>query len=212
MTADNDDRLLLAVEELTKPQRSKVIQDGSVHTVTLPPLLERMEAAVHSSMGGTSSGASLAHEGSPLDVDALFKMMKILSQIGDWCRIVKVQPVKNATTDLVAWFAAVPHESRTHEYDKFYIRTLGAWANEIETKLDPWRERELPDSCPVCGADKWFNKSDGLSYHHPLVVKYKPDSDDMVNEAKAMCRFCTEVWSVRELAREIELRDEAQTA
>ena len=209
MSDDRDNPLLLAVEHLTKTQRSKVIQGETVHTVELPPLLVQLDEAIRSSMGGAStSGASLAFEGAPLNTSALFEAMKISTQIKDWCRLVKVTPVKDSRQDLTAWYMAASRNTVDLDHERHYVKTLTGWANKITSILNPPRERDLPEPCPICGADAWYDPKDGKRYLRPLIIRYRPTDDDMLNTAKATCRACAEVWNVRELAYAIEQKAE----
>lgn len=205
--------LLEAVEALTKPVRRKVIQDGPVGSglegqkvvsVELPPLMEQLDEAIRSSIGGSSRGASLAFEGAVLNTGALFTAMKISTQIQDWCRMVKVKPVKNSTADLRAWYAA--RQATRPESDDWHTRQLHKWAGQIRGLLDPPRERDLPDACPVCGATEFWDPKTGTKYLRPLVIQYRPSDADMLQQAKALCKACEQVWSVRELAWELENR------
>lgn len=201
MTEYND--LLDAVDQLTKPTRTKVVQDdNNVATVEMPPLLDGLQSAIRSSMGGNTAGGALAHERSILDDDALFKFIRIASQIIDWCRARKVATTGDAGHNLRAWYASNLGQAMSDEVEAYYTRTLNGWAGEIRSKLDPWREKDLPDACPVCEAKEWWR--DGERFPRPLIVRYKPDGPDMVQNAKAMCRACTKVWGVRELAYELE--------
>ena len=215
--SDRDNPLLESVDALTKTVRTKVIQDGPIGsgldgqqtvTIELPPLLEQLDDAIRSSMGGAStSGASLAFEGAVLNTGALFTAMKISSQIRDWCRIVGVTPVKHSGDDLRAWYVATLTRNTGHEVEQARITILNSWAAQIRALLDPPRERDLPDACPVCGAVEWWDPKDGKKYLRPLVIRYRPNTGaDMIQQAKAMCRGCETVWGVRELAYAIEHR------
>jgi len=205
--------LLDAVDRLTKPDRRSIRQDllteGKVTgtqrvTVELPPLLERLDEAIRSSLGGTAGGASLAHERAILDTDALFMFIKIASIIRDWTIAARLRPTGDAGKDLRAWYTATLAHPLSDEVEAFHSRMLHGWAGQILGKLDPWREKDLPDACPVCGATEWWNKADGLPYTRPLIVRYKPDGADMIQQARALCRACEEVWSVRALAYDLE--------
>lgn len=211
--------LLDAVDELTlvtnTRERQEVLEDGKVIgfqnvTISLPPLLQQMDEAIRSSMGGSTSGASLAHEASPLDTDALYKLIKIETQIRDWCRMYAVTPTKRPGDDLRAWYVATLTRGLDDAAETFYVKTLGSWAGIIRSKLDPWREKDLPDACPACGARTWW--SAGSEFYRPLVIRYKPDEEQMVSRAKAVCRACDEVWNVRELAYAIEQAEHQEEA
>lgn len=199
--------LLDAVDALTLPDKSKVIQQNKagitcVSPVELPSLLEQLDEAIRSDLGSTARGASLAHERSILDADALFRFMVISSMIKDWCRIVGVIPDRTAGENLRAWYVGMLSKHTDDAGTEFYVSKMRSWANLIRAKLDPARERELPDACPVCGASEWWR--DGSKYFHPLVVRYRPSGPNMVQEARAVCRACAEVWGVRELAYALE--------
>lgn len=203
--------LLSAVDELTlvvnTRERQEILEDGKVIgfqnvTVSLPPLLQQMDDAIRSSMGGNTSGASLAHEASPLDTDALFKLIKIESQIRDWCRNFRVTPSKRPVDDLRAWYVATLAKGLDDAAEDFYVNTLGGWAGTIRAKLDPWREKDLPSPCPLCGSKSWWQ--DGAEYYRPLVIRYHPDDPEMVKNARGFCRSCEAIWPVRALAYELE--------
>lgn len=190
--------LLEAVDELTLPKRVKVMQDDGVVSVSIPPLLTQLDEIIRSDIGLTASGASLAHERNILDADALYRFIQISSQIRDWCRMVGVRPDKAPGRALRQWFvAATLDEPRT----AWHVRELGSWAAYIRAKLDPPRERELPDKCPECGAAEWWR--DGVRFLHPLVVKYRV-GPSLVEAAQASCRACAKSWAVRELAFALE--------
>ena len=209
--------VLKAVDDLTLPVRFKHLQerrkDGrpvmqerhpviDVVKVELPPLLQQLEAAVTSSMGGPAGKGGLASERSPLDADALFHAVQIRSVIADWCRIVAVRPAHDATRDLRAWYAATLSRGLTQAQEADHVSRMRSWIAFIRFKLEPAREMDLPWSCPICGADTYWDA--GKEYRRPLIVRYLPQGADMVNRARALCRACERVWGVRELAYLIE--------
>lgn len=199
------DDLLDAVEALTKPTKTRVIQtnDAGITCTSdaeTPSLLDQLQAAIKSSMGGSTSGASLAFEGAPLNTTALFEAMKIATQIGDWCRNLGAPVTKNLATDIGAWYVATL--ARTAWDDSFHVMMLRRWAGTIASILDPPREKYLPDPCPKCGeTDFWKG---GELFKFPLIVRYRGDDPGMVDNGKATCRACEATWSVRELAYELE--------
>jgi hypothetical protein len=197
--------LLDAVDRLTKPRTSKVVQQNDAgitctSTVELPSLLEQLDASIASSMGGNTSGASLASERVPLDTGALFEAMKVTTQIEQWCRLIGVQPKRRPADDLRAWYVATLQKPGPREFE---VKQLGKWAHAIEALLDRPREKDLPDACPTCGAKSWWR--DGAEYYRPLLVRYR--SDDPVGSATATCRSCEAVWNARELAYILEQED-----
>lgn len=212
--------LLEAVDALTLPIVLHITQEtdegDKAATVEQPSLLEQLDGAIRGQMATTTGGtASLPNTRGVLDSDALFHMVKITSQIRDWCRMSGVERREDPGEALRAWYvahAAYGHEDATN---RFYIRTLHGWRALIEDKLDPANEQLLPEPCPnpECpqGTDEktrrptWFDPKTREAYTDPLVIRYrKADGADIVNKARARCRACGSEWSVRELAWEIE--------
>lgn len=202
MTDPNE--LLDAVDRLTQPNRSKVIQDTHTVTLEMPPLLTQLEKAVAGTIGIGGSG-SLASERNMLDSDALEKFLRIRQDIVNWAQDVQAEFHRDdPARTLRAWYVA--WNARQHELDveRFHLRKCERWIVEIEAKLDPPRIRELPDRCPTCDAFEWFNPRDKHRYLHPLVVEYRPTGPDMIQEASGVCRACDTRWGVRQLAFDIE--------
>lgn len=210
------DDLLVNVDKLTLPNRSKVLQDTIAgqppRTVSLvrPPLLTQLEDAIGGTIGIGGSG-SLPSERNMLDADALYRFTIIKSQIREWALDAHsdVRPHDPAGT-LRAWYVKWAAKPRQISEVKFYRGKTAAWVEQIEAKLDPPRIRELPDRCPECNAFEWFNPADKHRYLHPLIIEYRPTGANMIQEAVGLCRACDKRWKVRELAYEIEqmfLRD-----
>ncbi|KRC52140.1 hypothetical protein ASE16_03570 [Leifsonia sp. Root227] len=195
--------LLDAVDRLTVPQRLKQMQDTQLVTVVLPSLLDQLDAAVRSSMGGTSSGGSTAFEGSIVNSAALMKLMQISHQVADWCRIRQCPVVRDTAKNLRVWYVST---LATDFNPEFATRQLDNWADAIVALLDPPRQKDLPDACPDCEATKWWkNQHEGGL--RPLVVFYRPG--ESVEAGSAECRACGRKWSVRELAYAIEQKTES---
>jgi hypothetical protein len=208
--------LLDNIDKLTQPNRSKIIQDGPVGsglagqktvTVELPSLLDQLEAAIRGTIGIGGSG-SLPNERNMLDADALYRFVMIKTAIGDWAAHVKsTVHVGDPSGTLRAWYVKYTQQHRELESVRYYLGKTSGWIYQIEAKLDPPRVRELPDRCPECQADSWWNPSDKHRYLHPLIVEYRPTGPNMIQEAKARCRACATEWAVRQLAYELEQRD-----
>lgn len=200
---DND--LLDAIDKLTKPNRTKVIQDTKTITIELPPLLTQLEDAIAGTVGIGGSG-SLPNERNVLDSDALQKFLTIRSDIIHWAKEVQAEfyPADPGRT-LRSWYVKWTQRSHTLEMEQMHLRKCVGWSSAITEKLDPPRVRELPDRCPECRADVWFNPIDKHQYLHPLIVEYKPTGPDMIQQAVGRCRACDSRWGVRQLAFEIEV-------
>jgi hypothetical protein len=203
--------LLDAVDRLTLPERTREAQDfiydghiiGTQTTiVTHAPLLTRLGDAVAGSIGAGSSKGSLDFERNVLDADALYILVKIEETIRQWCNAAGVRWGRDPAAALRAWYAATLTRNWEPAVEKFYLDTLTRWERTIHAKLDPPRERELPDRCPICGSDTFWR--DGAEYRHPLVVRYRPLGADLIQHARAVCRACATVWRVRELAYTLE--------
>jgi hypothetical protein len=208
MTDDRDNPLLVAVEELTKPQRSKVMQEAVLRTVELPPLLIQLRDAIAGSIGIGGSG-SLANERNMLDGDALYRFSLISSTIGDWARMAGSTAAKNdPVATLQSWYVAYTAKPVELDSERFYLRELRSWAGQIRAKLDPPRSKDLPDACPVCEASTWWRE--GQEYPRPLVVEFR-DGPEMINEAKGMCRSCEQVWTARELSYALEAKERGES-
>ncbi|WP_213816197.1 hypothetical protein [Glaciihabitans sp. dw_435] len=209
----SDNYLLDAVDALTKPVRSKVIQDSpdaampgtSVATVELPSLLDQLDEAIRGTIGIGGSG-SLANERNMLNNDALHRFVTISSMIKDWARAVKI-PVKTGDLPgpmLRAWFIAFTAAGQPSlEAERFYSRQMNGWAAQISAMFDPPRTRDLPDACPVCEATEWWNPETGQKYPRPLVISFH-DGPDLLDRGKGLCRACDTTFRIRELALAIE--------
>ena len=215
MTDDRENLLLDAVDALTKPVRTKIIQDGPTgtglagqHTVTveLPPMLEQLDLAIRGSMVGIGGSGSLAHQRNVINADAFYLFTKISSTIKDWARIVgaKVTPDDIGAT-LRAWYTKYTIKQVTLDAERFYTRQMSTWAGQIESNLRPLRMLIIPGRCPVCSADTWWSKANHEEYKFPLVTEYNAENGaNLVQSARSLCRACETVWSVRELAYLLE--------
>lgn len=219
MSDEKHNYLLEAVESLVKPIRNKVMQDGPIGSglagsqivlVELPPLLSQLDTAIRGTIGIGGSG-SMASQRSMLDSDALHRFMTISSTIKDWCRMVDAVATKDAAKNLTSWYARYTDRTGSGAGEKFYERQLSSWRAQIIAKLDPPKVWEQPGSCPVCGAETWWSKTTHEEYKFPLVVEYHETGPNLIQEARALCRACEKVWTVRELAYLLEQGNEVET-
>ena len=194
--------LLEAVDQLTKPTRTKVIQGDHVTTVVHEPLLVQLEQAVTSAIGNGGGGGSAT--GSVLNDEALQRLFIIRSQLSGWCRDVDVRPTRtDAVKDLRAWYI---NFMGTNVDPDFYTRTLNGWAATIRELIDPPKRVPLRDPCPVCKASQWTGVDGGLRAS-PVAVEY--DHGDPYRTVKAVCRAegCGAEWvgpnAVEELIEEM---------
>ena len=183
MTSD----LLDAVDALTKPTRSKVIQGDVVTVVNHDPLLVQLEAAIRSDIGGTIAGGGLSSERNILDNDALYQAMQITSMIATWCIAAQVKPTRVPIDDLLAWFEVRP------DAGDFYTDQMVKWADFIRAKMDPTKALEVVGECPECSATVWVD-GEGIEHPRPVIVSYLPD--DPFGTVQGACRVesCLAIW------------------
>lgn len=205
--------LLDAVDQLTKPTRTKIVQDDPATptstrliTVEQAPLLERLQEAIRGTIG-IGGSKSLASERSMLDGDALRRFMVIATTVNDWARLAGADVHKgDPVATLRAWYVAYQQKPHADEADLWHARELYSWVGQINAKLDPPRVWDLPDPCPVCEAKVWFDPKEPSKKGRPrpLIVEYRETGPDLIQHARAMCRACEQVWGVRELAYALE--------
>lgn len=207
MSDPHANALLDAVDALTKPTTTKVIQEtadgGTVLVaVVLPSLLDQLDYSIRESMGIAGSG-SQASVRNMLNGDALFKSLKMKSIIQDWARTsgVTMRHGMTATELLRGWYVLFVQVKRSEELTGFHLKMLSGWAHQIETALNPPRTKDLPDPCPTCGADTWWQ--DGQKFDRPLIMTFH-EGPDMIERGKGVCRACETVFGFRELSYAIE--------
>lgn len=226
------DPLLAAVEALTKPTRTKHVQDvierwttkdeeGVEHehakitgqqTVTIEhaPLLDQFRDAVNPSTNTTAGASALASMRNVLDSTALYEYTKIASQTADWCRIVHIDPVRDARLNLVHWYPRFRDLNGDDQARNWYATQLRSWANLIRSHLDPPKRRDILYPCPVCGKTAWSNGDEGGMW--PLELRYRIDDDNHPIPESVICRACDPITSwptasaVAELLTELEER------
>lgn len=226
--------LLDAVDTLTLPQHTRVLQDvmrtklqpdgrpaidpegnpirevkgTQLSRVTHDPLLTQLERAIATTIGAGAGRAMLErHALSVLDSDALYRFTLIATEIGEWCRLLNVQPSKHPATDLRRWYVA--RLATNPESDDWYIDKLRSWAGMIRGKLNPWQNWEITDPCPKCHATTWMDESeDGngkpivVERNRPVLVEYPVDRDILTN-SRATCRNCGHEWVGESALREL---------
>lgn len=235
--------LLAAVDALTKPITESIKQDiyetvigpdgrpeldadnepirqrAGSHTVTVThdPPLERLAAAITSTISRQGGGGSEKHARNLLDSDALFEFMRISSTVADWCALVRIPSTRNAARDLRRWYVA--RLATNPESDEFYIDKLHKWERTIHAKLNTPKSWEVSDPCPRCQHSTWVDvveingEPTEVERNRPVLVEYWPDSTDILATAKAECRRCGADWhgstALRALRFDIDEREHA---
>ena len=205
--------LLTALDDLTQPVNRKIIQetpDGpeptSVVRIIDPSLLDQLDNSIRANMGGSTKGGSDPATRSLVDAAALMRSMQISGEVSDWARAAGAIIDKGSISNtLRAWHGKFIGRATQEDRMQYYTRRLVKWAAQITATLDPPREKDLDCACPDCGAIEWWNSSNGERFTRPLIIRYRPDSPTMVEDARASCRGCGESWGVRDLQRRIEL-------
>lgn len=195
MTTDLD----AAVTALTQPTETLVQVGDKWVKVKHEPLLTQLEEAVRSSFGGSSQGGG-STSGSVLNSAAFYLASQILSQIGDWCRMVGVRPARDAVSDLTAWSIAF------HGDGTWYVSKLETWAKDIAELLDPPRRSPINAPCAVCDATSHTDAEGVVSL--PVLVEYDSalaSYDRAAAEAtmRARCRVCDAEWCGRDAIVEL---------
>lgn len=185
-----------AVEALTKPSRTKVIRDdGSTIVVEHEPLLVQLEAAVTSAIGNGGGGGTAT--GSVINDAALYQLLLIKTQVGDWCRLAGVTPDRqSATVSLERWSLAFMGDG------VWQTRTLHEWAQTITDLLDPPKTVPLAGPCPVCKQTNWIGP-DGNLRASPVAVLY--DQTTLHASLRATCRVetCGAEWTGADAVQEL---------
>jgi len=210
--------LLAAIDTLTLPRIENIPQrtdDGvyiRTHTVTHPPLLEQLKAAINPSSNTASGSASLKSTRNLIDANAMFEYGKMSSAIGDWCLIWKVGVTRDPIVDLRRWYTK--YSAYDHGNDpQFYIGQLNKWAAKIRNLIEPAIRYPVNITCPVCGS-RTFTTEDGETNLFPILIEYRRQDGETI-KPKATCRNdgCGAEWvgydAIRELGEEVEER--AQT-
>lgn len=187
------------VDDLTLPRNVRVETDEGSTWATEDALLAQLLEAVTSSMVPGGPGGSSPAERNLINTDALHMLGMIVTQVGDWCRMVNAPTTKDAATDLRSWYdrySAFEGDS----LDAAYIRVLNGWVNQIrETLIPPHRPIELfgvtcPDTTVTDGE---------LGVSHSLRAWVEHSTGDPV--AKCTCGIVWRGWQdIRALSYEAE--------
>lgn len=180
------------VDDLTLPRNVKVPTDTGITWATEDALLVQLEEAIASGLGSPSGGTAAPWARNLLNTDALHTAGMIVTQIGDWCRMVKAPVTRNATTDLRAWHTAFT-STEGESLDDFYVKKLNDWATQIRGMLNPPKTLELTAPCPEC-LESFYLNDEGDPVPNPINVNYWANGVTVWDGAKAKCRACGHEW------------------
>lgn len=185
-------------------------------TVEHDPLLVQLEDAIREAMATVAGdAASLKSTRGMIDAEALYQFTRISTTVRDWSRMAGAPRRDTISDQLRAWYVTWTQEEREESHIAFRLRMLNSWAGLIRDKLDPHDEYVQPGRCPmpdcpqgtdpITGKATWFDPRSQEERTDPLVVMFRrTDGPMMVLKAKARCKACGTVWSVRELAWALE--------
>lgn len=176
------------VDDLTLPRNVRVATDEGSTWATEDALLAQLLEAVSSSVNSGSGAGGAPNTRNLIDTDALHILGMIVTQVGDWCRMVGAPTTKDASTDLRSWYdrySAFEGDS----LDAAYIRVLNGWVNQIrDAIIPPHRPIELFGViCPDTAIT-----DDGLIPQHMLKAWVEGQTDEPV--AKCVCGLTWRGW------------------
>ncbi|MCA0332265.1 MAG: hypothetical protein LCI03_20565 [Actinobacteria bacterium] len=176
-------------------------------------LLEQLQEAVGSNLGGGSGSGRPGRERTPLDLGAFSLMEQIDDRVRAWLDELGARPGKAVSTGqaLRSWFTlwcATPREVGDHDRRR---HVLEGWVTSIRDKLDPPDRIEITAPCPVCGHE--FVTTGLLPGENPAdaerVRALNGFGREKAGESFALCAACDAVWSggqrMRDLAVQIDI-------
>jgi hypothetical protein len=210
------------VDDLTRPKTVANWQGKRLARRVDPPMLDALQEAVASNVGGTGSGKP-GRERVPLDLGALDLIGAIDERVRAWLDELGARPGRDVTTTqaLRSWFVLWSAGEKAHERQLRAV--LEGWVASVGHVLDPPRRIELggsdPVPCPRCG-EEWV-----LNGHRRLgddevdvneaawaraVAVYEHGS---IEESFAACAACTTRWEGVDGMRALRIEiDDAEAA
>lgn len=202
--------LLDAIQKLTSPHKTKVMQSKVVEDHEVPyvtevfhdPLLVTLRDAVVGGIGA-HAGSSSARERIPFDAGALALFDEISSQVNRWYRELDTFHFHEYIHDrLAAWYVDYENRRRAGKVsdadETITTNLVEGWARRIEAMFDPPKTIELtaddaPVPCPVCGGQYAIDPRSG-DRMTALVIEYREVGQDTMDQATGLCRSCSAVW------------------
>lgn len=159
---------------------------GPAGPVTVPALLDELDAAVHPTSGGGAS-ASSSKAKLPLDEGAL----ALRQDIDALARELQEEMIGTASRDtkaiLRSWAASVP----TVEWEAYLTGVTRGWCEQIEAYLRPEQVYRPSVPCPSCGA-----RFHGEDRAQAVKVTLTRDGQDLhPSEWVMACAVCSAEWS-----------------
>lgn len=187
--------LFEAIDALTLPRTTGVMQGDRLVKITHDPLLVQLEQAITSAIGNGGGGGTAT--GAVINDEAFARFAQIASQVRDWCRLAGVTVSKHPGDNLRAWGVQVLAADTSG-----HVTIMRTWARQIVALLDPPKRVPLAGACPVCGAKSVTNELGDVS-PNPVQVEYYPENP--ARTIRAVCRAvsCGVTWEGGEAIAEL---------
>lgn len=163
---------------------------------TDPPLVEQLQAAVASNLGGKSGAGKSARERIPMDVSAFTLLEEIDGEGRAWLDMLGARPGRQVSTSQVlrSWlvlFQAHP-TGRPEQEVADHERRIRQWVGRIVDLLSPPPTLEITRACPECGA-RWIRLG-GLIDEDEQMSALIAVAREPFQASHAQCRACGTRW------------------
>ena len=212
--------LLDAMDAITKPVRSAILQDeldaNGTHVGQKlvrrvdPPLLRQLRLAITGDLGSHGNGGKAAHERTPFDVTSFTMYEDIDGRVRSWLLDAQIVPRPGVKVEglLRQWFPVWTAKILPDGLVERHTAILTRWASSIRDLLEPPTKQELTDPCPLCG-QMWAVVGSGeeIESVRALWAVWRRTQDD----SYGLCRACDHMWrGIGEMRRLRILLDERE--
>ena len=213
-----DNWMLEAVERLTLPHKSRVLQTNDagiscISEVDHEPLLKALKDAIGSGVGRHAS-ATQGREKIPLNPAALELFDEIADDVTTWSKhLPTADPSDTLWHRLGKWYVDFENRRRGNqlslEQEREFEKVIVGWDRRITDMFDPPSVFELtrivdghnrPEACPECDQSVAFEPKTG-NHITALIVEYREMGPETLDLAVACCRSCGTVWKGRNAIR-----------
>jgi hypothetical protein len=165
---------------------------GPFGPISVPALLDQLEALDRSASGGRSGGMSL-----PINVEAIDLMRCMEAEAREY--MADLAPAFRGSLKEIILFWAT--EDISGEDMVFYEHVTLDWCDQIEALLMPKKpRRKLPRACPACNVLLYGEEGEDRTY--ALSGWFWDDDENMVHPSQwdVSCAVCGAQWKGDELA------------
>lgn len=185
---------LTAVDKLTQPWGHlfgpRELGANNYKRVEYDPLLDSLRAAIGSSLGKTSAGASADNARNALNLKAfdLWELIDgIVRSMGQRLGVQRSDDLKQVLRRVYVKVAAMNQDATE---PREFKRLVCGWVASINDMFDPPVVKELIADCPMPGCGERYWKNDSGDLESAMIAYYRPDS-----QPEAKCRCCGAMWS-----------------